>query len=269
MAANRDWIFDLLTKAKLAAGRGGWLKWLADNEKTLGFGERQAQYYLREPEARASDLARHAEAEKNRRNNVQKLGCSECGLEKATGYHIDGCSIAAAAGKHTVSRERREAVHAPPPKPKPVAPVSPNLRCGICEEIFPRDGKHTCSRLEIVDDGAGGKKTVLRVAEPKPERRVSPLAGSEGGRHDLEFVEPQVRTWLRQTGILAGKLRSCAANGRDRVIPPALQDEMKEALITMLHMMLMNEADARGESGGARAQELRKVAESVFEMETV
>jgi hypothetical protein len=47
----------LLTQARKDAGPGGWLKWLADNEETLGFGERQAQRYLREtPDLRKSDM---------------------------------------------------------------------------------------------------------------------------------------------------------------------------------------------------------------------
>jgi hypothetical protein len=64
---RNDEMFALLTQAKLAAGEGGWLKWLADNREVLGFGERQARFYLRSPEARASDQARHAEGERKRR----------------------------------------------------------------------------------------------------------------------------------------------------------------------------------------------------------
>jgi hypothetical protein len=60
-------MFGLLTQAKKDAGEGGWLKWLADNEEVLGFGERQARRYLREPDARVSDRARHAEGERKRR----------------------------------------------------------------------------------------------------------------------------------------------------------------------------------------------------------
>jgi hypothetical protein len=37
----------------------GWLRWLADNRKVLGFGERQARLYLHEPASRDADLATH------------------------------------------------------------------------------------------------------------------------------------------------------------------------------------------------------------------
>jgi len=60
-------MFALLTQAKQAAGPRGWLKWLADNEKTLGFGERQARLYMREPELRSSDLKARAADQKKRR----------------------------------------------------------------------------------------------------------------------------------------------------------------------------------------------------------
>jgi hypothetical protein len=60
-------MYGLLTQAKKAAGEGGWLKWLADNEEVLGFGARQARRYLREPDTRVSDRARHAEGERKRR----------------------------------------------------------------------------------------------------------------------------------------------------------------------------------------------------------
>jgi hypothetical protein len=51
----------LLTQAKREAGDGGWLKWLADNRKVLGFGERQAQLYLRPPASRDADQSAHRE----------------------------------------------------------------------------------------------------------------------------------------------------------------------------------------------------------------
>ncbi len=55
-------MFELLTAAKKAVGDGGWLKWLADHEGRLGFGERQAQRYLREPDLRKSDQAANRQA---------------------------------------------------------------------------------------------------------------------------------------------------------------------------------------------------------------
>ncbi len=51
----------LLTHAKTVAGDGGWLKWLADNQEVLGFGERQAQRYLRSPDLRKADAAANRE----------------------------------------------------------------------------------------------------------------------------------------------------------------------------------------------------------------
>ena len=60
-------MYGLLTQAKKDAGERDWLKWLADNREVLGFGERQAQRYLREPDARVSDADRHAEGERKRR----------------------------------------------------------------------------------------------------------------------------------------------------------------------------------------------------------
>ncbi len=64
-------MFELLTQAKKDAGEDGWLKWLATNREVLGFGERQAQRYLREPDARVSDAERHAQGEKKRRAAVK------------------------------------------------------------------------------------------------------------------------------------------------------------------------------------------------------
>src|SRR6266851_7878107 len=75
-------MFNLLTQARDEVGHGGWLKWLANNKKILGFGERQAQYYLREPEARASDLARHAEGEKKRRAQKKAVEPESMTLEQ-------------------------------------------------------------------------------------------------------------------------------------------------------------------------------------------
>jgi hypothetical protein len=60
-------MFTLLTEAKREArrtlGTGGWLRWLADNKTVLGFGERQAQRYLREtPDLRKADLEANRQA---------------------------------------------------------------------------------------------------------------------------------------------------------------------------------------------------------------
>jgi hypothetical protein len=65
-------IHTLLTQAKKQAGDGGWLKWLADNEQTLGFGERQARLYMRSPELRSSDLKARAGDQKKRRAAAKK-----------------------------------------------------------------------------------------------------------------------------------------------------------------------------------------------------
>jgi len=60
-------MFALLTQAKKDAGEGGWLRWLSENEEVLGFGERQARNYLREPEVRTSGQAKEAKRQKERR----------------------------------------------------------------------------------------------------------------------------------------------------------------------------------------------------------
>ena len=66
LKSHYDEIFRLLKKARRDAGRG-WLKWLADNRGTLGFGERQARRYLRESDVRTSDLEKEATRQKERR----------------------------------------------------------------------------------------------------------------------------------------------------------------------------------------------------------
>jgi len=53
----------LLTLARKDVGERGWLKWLTDNRSVLGFAERQARLYLREPASRDADLKAHREAQ--------------------------------------------------------------------------------------------------------------------------------------------------------------------------------------------------------------
>lgn len=65
-------MYSLLTRAREDVGPGGWMKWLADNEEVLGFGERQARRYLREPDVRTADQAQEAKRQRGRRAAVKK-----------------------------------------------------------------------------------------------------------------------------------------------------------------------------------------------------
>ncbi len=77
-------MFELLTTAKRAVGDGGWLKWLADHEERLGFGERQAQRYLREPALRKSDMQANRQAVAEHRSRaVQPMPVNPDEAERA------------------------------------------------------------------------------------------------------------------------------------------------------------------------------------------
>jgi hypothetical protein len=71
----------LLTKTRKAVGHGKWLQWVADHEEMLGFGERQAQKYLREPESRDSDLEAHRQRQAEHR--ARERAAADEILEKA------------------------------------------------------------------------------------------------------------------------------------------------------------------------------------------
>ncbi len=135
------------------------------------------------------------------------------------------------------------------------------------------DPNATLQDVLEVERQAEGLQDALKNRIERDRAALKPpkqsLSSGEGGRTDIEFVEPQVRKWIRQTEILAGKLRSQCDRGP--VIPVELQREMKDALITMRHMMLMNETESPApctyKEGVAWASDLRKVAEAEFAAE--
>jgi len=198
----------LLSQARQAAGEDGWSKWLAANREVLGFGERQAQRYLRSPALRKADTAANREAvaahrERKRLHVVPPV-------EKAEQPEIDeAIKVLKSTAPTKAQKEATTELSPAPPK---------KFKLGSTKWVQEQVDAISLasSNLQCVYPKLTGRQAVLIGGSQKALERVLRI-GSDFDRVNQDSLE-LVQVWNRQggeqveaNGYLLNRLREAVA----------------------------------------------------------